>query len=122
MNVCKLAKPFFVVKWSTTPPLKRQEELSANPPLRRNLVPSQHQFSRKGDESNSVVPGAGVMTVLQREAIWHRKIPTETTVSVGLKTRIASNDAGIAQVITDVSNSLRTHPSHVSKAPGGTGR
>jgi len=92
------------------------------PPLRRNLVPRQHQFSRKGDESNSVVLGAGVMTVLKRKAIWHRKIAKETIVSVGLKTRIASHDAGIAQVINDVSNPIRTHPSHVSEAPGGTGR
>jgi len=48
--------------------------------------------------------GAGVIRVLKKEAIWHRKIPREATRSMWLKTRIASNDKGITYVINEVSN------------------
>ena len=51
---------------------------------------------------------AGVIRVLKKEAMWHRKIPREATTYVRLQTRNASDDAGIAQVINDLSNPLRS--------------
>ena len=42
--------------------------------------------------------------MLEKGALWHRMTPKEATRSVCVKTRIASNEAGIAQVINDLSN------------------
>ena len=70
-------------------------------------MPRRNQFYRASDASNFLVPGGGqtgVFRVLEKAAMWHRIIPTEATRSVCVKTRIASNEAWIAQVINDFSN------------------
>ena len=85
----------------------RTTNLVLNPPLRRNFLPRQNWFYR-ADKTSSFFGaggvGAGVIRVLKKEAIWHRKIPREATISMWLKTRIASNDKGITYVINDLSN------------------
>ena len=85
--------------------------LSAKPSTASKLdTASKSLVSRDGDVDFFGAGGgqAGVITVLDKEASWHRKIPREATTSVSLKTRIASHDAGIAQIINDLSNPLRS--------------
>src|SRR5215472_4942181 len=106
MHACNVANPFFVVKWSTTPPLMRQGRAECEPATASNLGAASTLVLSQGRRVEFCGAGGRCDNTVKTGGNWHRKIPKETIVSVGLKTRIASHDTGIAQVTNDASNPI----------------